>query len=114
MAAAKINIFGQVWKATYNVTQENLLLNALGKKYNYQVNILNPTYDPTHPITPQNPVTIPNPQTKQDYIAQKILEEILGAAKVKTLEEVQLVAVSTAQTQVNTSYSGIPIIKDTA
>lgn len=116
MAGIKLVIFDKRWKATFTNAQEVLLLNALGKKYNYLATVPNPVFNPTLPVSPENSPNISNPIDKANFIATSIINEVLGAAKTRTLEEVKTTLVAnagtTAQSQVDSSFSNITVAVD--
>lgn len=112
MAAIKLVIFDKKWKATFGPAVEAKMLTRLGQKYAYADNVPNPAFDPELPKSPENPKTIPNPVSKDDYVAKAILNEILKNAKAREIEEVFKLAAATAQSDAAAEYDTVPIEVD--
>jgi hypothetical protein len=91
MAAIKLVIFGQKWKATFPPAVEAKMLARLGAKYGY---------------------TEPNALPKADFVAKAILDEILANAKAKEIEEVFKAAAIEARASAADAFDAIPIEAD--
>jgi hypothetical protein len=107
MAALKITIFDQAWKANFTNAQEALVKNALSQRYGYTANIMNPAFNPALPVSPENSPVIPNPVPVEDFVAKAILQDLIGSGKMTRLSEVQQAKQMEANQQVTTEFSNI-------
>lgn len=109
MAALRIVIFDQVWKANFTNAQEALMKTALGQRYGYQANVPNPAFDPSVPVSPENSPIIPNPLAVEDFIAKAILRELVSAGKTTRMQEVHRVKQAEATVQVDGEFDNITV-----
>jgi len=59
------------------VDKEDWVLNGLALRYNYTDNVANPSFNnelPEDPIT--NPTTIPNPETKAQFVKARLIDHM--------------------------------------
>jgi hypothetical protein len=112
MAAVRVVLFDQRWKATISNAQEAVLLDSLGKRFNYQANVPNPSFNPSLPVSPENSPIMANPDSKEDYICKAILADILQAAKVSKMAEQQQVASQQASQAVEAEFANIAVSED--
>lgn len=62
------------------------LFDAFALAYGYQDTVPNPAFDPAKPEDRANPRTIPNPQTKKDFMEEKAETYIREVASTKEAE----------------------------
>ena len=118
MAKIKVSLAGQMFVATVTNAQEAIVVADQARKLGYQENIVNVNFKPNLGPEGGNTPTIPNPMSKEDFICNKILDNMLVGGKQLKREEIQRVKVpvQTAEIEadVATAFAGITIVKDVA
>lgn len=114
MAQIRLVLAGKKVVGTLSPAQEAIVVKALKRKYNYPVNVANPSFDPAQPAVAPNTQLIPNPVSAELFVAQKIVDELIALGTQQKAQDLRVVKEAEAITEANTAMSGITIVEDVA
>lgn len=89
----------------YSDEANSKILNSLSKIYGYNESVPNPFYMPAQPVSENNKPTISNPLTKIEFIARKVVDEIIKRAVQEEEQLLRLQLESQIRSQIDEMVS---------
>lgn len=112
MAALKIVIFNEKYRAQFTNQQEVILLDLLKKRFDYPEKIRNPAFDTGQPVSESNPVFIDNPEPAETYLARTICEDLTSGMTKYRISQLTVIKNAEAKSEGEADLAGIVVEPD--